>query len=70
MASITRQVERFFQRGQAYVARKKERAGVAPLERTAEDGQTGEAGAIGQSGEVKVVNNRDWRKDVSLIDFL
>lgn len=66
VSSITKQVERFFERGQAYVTRKKVRSSSGTSPRLAE-GTTGEAG---QAGEVKVVNNLDWTKDISLIDFL
>ena len=63
---ITKQVERFFARGQAYVSRRRAEAGI----RSSSDEITGQAGAEAEAGEVKVVNNLDWTKDVSLIDFL
>lgn len=51
VASITAQVQRFFERGEAYVAR--------------------HGGSLGKGkGRLSVVNNLEWTRDVSLLDFL
>jgi len=52
---ITGQVHKFFSNGEAYLRRKREAKGSTG----ADDG-----------GSVKVLNNHDWTKGVSLLDFL
>ena len=55
VASITSQVERFFERGEIYWGSRREK------EENAEKGK---------QGVLQVVNNRDWYEGVGVLDFL
>jgi tyrosyl-tRNA synthetase len=63
--SIEAQVGRFFERGREYASKR----GLAGLSEES-DGEGKQEGGLESWKEPRVVNNLDWTKEVSLLDFL